>query len=116
MFSSPFLRSAPRLWPFRGTHLALCSNSLASQCVRQRAARAFAMRKLLERRFEVRHHKVRPGLRHEHKFREGAFPSRKSDSLCSPPVRISRSTSVEPPRYTSASTRLKDSGESSVTL
>src|SRR5256884_5627191 len=37
--------------------------------------------------------------------------SRKSDNRCSPPVRISKSTSVEPPRYTSASTRLNDSGE-----
>src|SRR6266446_1936925 len=41
---------------------------------------------------------------------------RKSESRCSPPVRISKSTSVEPPRWTSASTVLKDSGESSVTL
>src|SRR5256885_2861366 len=41
---------------------------------------------------------------------------RKSESRCSPPVRINKSTSVEPPRWTSASTVLKDWGESSVTL
>ena len=42
--------------------------------------------------------------------------NRKSESRCSPPVRISRSTSVDPPRSTSAKTLPKASLDSSVTL
>jgi len=47
------------------------------QRIRQRPARAFAMAKLFERRFEVRDGKVRPGFAHEHEFRERAFPQQK---------------------------------------
>src|SRR5258708_2101331 len=41
---------------------------------------------------------------------------RKSDKRCSPPVRIRRSTSVEPPRQPSDSTAGNDSCQSSVAL
>lgn len=46
----------------------------AGQRVRQRAARAFAMREFFEGGLEIRDGKVRPGFAHEDELGEGALP------------------------------------------
>jgi len=83
----------------------------------QAAAGAFAvLLEIFHRIAQVLRREIRPALGRKLNSANAHSHRRKSERRCSPPVRIRRSTSVEPPRWTSASTSLKASLESAVTL